>query len=145
MQSPIVIGWKERVDFPDWGIERVRVKMDTGARTSAIDAFIRELRANPDGTKTAVLEVALFRRQPKKISVVEAAFIKMARVRNTGGEVVERLLVETTVRIGPVTKRIQLTIANRHSMLSPILIGRKALTGDFIVDVSRKFVLDGIR
>ena len=36
--TPLTIGWKERVDFPDWGIKRLRVKMDTGARTSALDA-----------------------------------------------------------------------------------------------------------
>ncbi|CAN0565185.1 unnamed protein product, partial [Laminaria digitata] len=42
--EPIVIGWREKIDLPEWGLMRVRAKTDTGARTSAIDvADIEEL------------------------------------------------------------------------------------------------------
>jgi hypothetical protein len=142
MQPPLVIGWKERVDFTDWDIPRVRVKMDTGARTSAIDAMIHEVRANPDGTRIALLEVALYRRKPLKSRFVEALIVRTARVRNTAGALVERYVIETTIRLGPVTKRIQLSVANRGLMLSPVILGRKALANDFLVDASRKYVLN---
>jgi hypothetical protein len=141
MQTPLVIGWKERIDFLDWDIQRVRVKMDTGAKTSAIDAMIHEVRNKPDGTKTALLEVALFRRKPLNTRFVEALIVKTAHVRNTGGTLAERIVVETTIRLGPVTKRIHLTVANRGLMISPVILGRKALALDFFVDSSRKYVL----
>jgi hypothetical protein len=141
VQTPLVIGWKERVDFPDWGVTRVRVKMDSGARTSAIDAIVREVRDNPDGSRTAVLLVAFYRRKPDKFRVVEAPLVRTSRVRNTGGELCERHVVATRVRIGPVTKTIHLAVADRGRMLSPVLLGRKALAGDFLIDVGRKYAL----
>jgi len=141
MQPPLVIGWKERVDFMDWEIPRVRVKMDTGARTSAIDAMIHEVRPNPDGTRIALLEVALFRRNPLKTKYVNALIVRTARIRSTAGALVERYVIETTIRLGPVTKRIQLSVANRGLMLSPVILGRKALADDFVVDPGRKYLL----
>jgi hypothetical protein len=141
MQTPLVIGWKERVDFPDWGVTHVRVKMDSGARTSAIDAIVREVRDNPDGSRTAVLLIAFYRRKPGKFRVVEAPLVRTSRVRHTGGELCERHVVATRVQIGPVTKTIHLSVADRGRMLSPVLLGRKALAGDFLIDVGRKYVL----
>ncbi len=34
--APLVIGWREYIDLPEWGVTRMRAKIDTGARTSAI-------------------------------------------------------------------------------------------------------------
>lgn len=141
MPPPQVIGWKERIDFPDWGIRRVRAKMDTGARTSAIDALVREVREGPDGRKVVVLVVAFFRRKTSKFRVVEAPLVKTSRVRNTGGELCERHVIETTIRLGHVTKKVHLSVADRGRMLSPVLLGRLALAGDFAVDSGRKYVL----
>ena len=32
----LIVGWKEYADFPEWAVRRVKVKIDTGARTSAL-------------------------------------------------------------------------------------------------------------
>ena len=141
MNPPLVIGWRERLDFPDWGVRRTRVKIDTGARTSAINAVIREMRQRPDGTPTVVFEIGLFRNKVAKTRVVEAPLIKTIRVRCTSGETVERLVIETSICLGTVTKKIHLSIADRNRMLVPIILGRTALADDFLVDVSRKYVL----
>ena len=41
----------------------------------------------------------------------------------------------------PVTKRVRLTVANRANMRFRMLLGRQALLGDFLVDVSQKYLL----
>jgi len=136
----LLIGWKERLDFPDWGLKRVRVKIDTGACTSALGASGYEL-VKVDGLLTVRLRLALNRRRPEKTVVVEAPVLRMVHVTNTGGGREERPMIETTIRLGPVRKRIRLTITSRAAMRFPMLLGREALAGSFVVDVSRKDVL----
>ncbi len=140
--TPILlpIGWKERLDFPDWGLKRVRVKIDTGACTSALGASSYEL-VEVDGRLMVRLRLALNRRRPEKTAVIEAPVLRMVYVTNTGGGREERPMIETTIRLGPVQKRIRLTITCRAAMRFPMLLGREALARSFVVDVSRKDVL----
>jgi hypothetical protein len=134
------IGWKERLDFPDWGLKRVRVKIDTGACTSALGATGYEL-VKVNGVPTVRLVLALNRHRPEKTAVIEAPVLRMVYVTNTGGGREERPMIETTIRLGPVRKRIRLTITSRAAMRYPMLLGREALAGSFVVDVSRKDLL----
>jgi hypothetical protein len=48
--------------------------------------------------------------------------------------------VAALVRLGPVEKRIRLTIANRAAMRYPMILGREALAGSFLVDVGQTYV-----
>ena len=67
--------------------------------------------------------------------------LEIVVVRSSSGIWEERPLIETVVRLGPITKRIQVTVTNRSRMLFRMILGRKALEGDFVVDVSKKYLL----
>jgi hypothetical protein len=136
----LLIGWKERLDFPDWGLKRVRVKIDTGACTSALGASGYEL-VEVDGRCMVRLRLALNRRRPEKTAVIQAPVVRMVYVTSTGGHREERPMIETMIRLGPVRKRIRLTITSRAAMRFPMILGREALAGSFVVDVSRKDIL----
>jgi hypothetical protein len=138
---PLLIGWKEYVAFPEWGIRRVKVKVDTGARTSALDVARYRLHRLAGGGLLAELYLALDRRHPERLTVVQTPVLRTVVVCNSGGIREHRPLIEATMRLGPVTKRVRLTITNRSRMLFRIILGRKALEGNFIVDVSRKYLL----
>ena len=138
--GPLRIGWKERLDFPEWGLRRVRVKVDTGARTSALDAVGYDLVEGERGL-VARLRLDLRRRRAGRIKEVETPVVCMTVVRNTGGIREHRPVVEALVRLGPVERRIRLTIASRAGMCCPMILGREALAGAFVVDVSGKYLL----
>jgi hypothetical protein len=140
-KTPLLIGWKEYVDFPDWHLRRVKVKIDTGARTSALDAAGYVLREDKEVGWIAELHLALDRQQPQQLTVVELPVLKMVVVSNSSGMRQQRPLVEATIRLGPITKRVRLTVTDRSRMRFPMILGRKALEGDFVVDVSKKYLL----
>jgi hypothetical protein len=139
---PLLIGWKERLDFPGWGIRRVKAKVDTGARTSALDAVSYELYHAGDGGLCIRLRLALQRkRHLGELRVVEVPVLRMVVVRNSGGMHEQRPLIEADVVLGPVRKRVLLTVTNRAGMRFRVILGRLALADDFVVDVSKKYLL----
>jgi hypothetical protein len=143
-RAPLVIGWKEYVDFPTWGVRHVKVKIDSGARTSALGVVSYDLSGG--GTNlVAQLRMALHRKQPERVTVVRVPVLRMVVVRNSSGMREQRPLVETTIQFGPVTKRIALTVTNRAGMLFRVILGRTALAGDFLVDVSQKYLLKAVQ
>lgn len=140
-RQPIAIGWKEHLHFTEWDLRRIRVKVDTGARTSALDVVRYELLQTAGGGLMATLYLALDHRHPGRFTRIHTPVLRTVVVRNTSGRCEERPLVETAVRLGPIHKRIRITITNRSSMRYRMILGREALAPDFLVDVSRKYLL----
>ena len=138
--GPVLVGWKEYVDFPDWGVKNVKAKIDTGARTSAV--HVEEYAVYDQAGKGMMVELhlALDRRRPRRLTVVHTPVLRMVLVKDSGGHVESRPLVGTRVTLGNVRKMVLFTVTNRSSMLFRVLLGRKALTGRFVVDVSKKYL-----
>lgn len=141
VNEPLIIGWKEYLDFEEWKIRHVKAKIDTGARTSAIDVSSYELREVNGTGLVAELRLALYRRHPERLTIVHTPVLRMVVVRNSCGLYEQRPLIETSIRLGPVHKTIRLTVTNRANMRFRMILGRKALENDFVVDVSRKYLL----
>jgi hypothetical protein len=135
-----IIGRKEHVGFPEWGIHSLRAKIDTGAYSSALDVQGYELEERADGTGTVILHLVL-RRKPERIMTVHAPLIRMTTVTSSSGTRQLRPLIEAVVRLGDITRTIRLTVTSRAALRSRMLLGRQALNGTFLVDVSRKDVL----
>jgi hypothetical protein len=135
----LLIGRKEYLDFPEWGLRHVRVKIDTGAWTSALDVAGWTIEEEDEGP-VACLRLVLNRRS-RRVVEVRAPVLRQTRVRNSGGSCEERPVVEVLVRLGPVHKRIPLAVTNRADMRCRMILGRQALAGSFLVDVSRKYLL----
>ena len=134
--NPIVIGWREKIDLPEWGLKRVRAKTDTGARTSAIDvADIEEL--GDDEIRFRVV----YHHDPEQVTKwIHAKVIRESTVKPSHGETQQRYVCETLVRIGEVVRRIEISLVSRKGMLCRMLLGRTALDG-ILVDATRKYVL----
>jgi hypothetical protein len=137
----LVIGRKEYVAFPDWHVRRLRAKVDTGAFSSALDVAAYDLQRDDTGRLIARLSLCLNRRDPSRQTVVLAPVVKMVGVTNTSGVREQRPLLEATIQLGSIEKRIRMTVTNRSCMRCRMLLGREALAGSFVVDVSKKYLL----
>jgi hypothetical protein len=137
----LLIGRREWVSFPEWDLPPLRAKIDTGAYSSALDVAGYELYEAPDAVLMARLRLVLSRRRPQRVEEVDAPVVRLVTVRNSSGLREQRPLVEPLIRLGPVTRRIRLTITNRARMRTRMLLGRQALAGAFLVDVRSKDLL----
>lgn len=139
--APTVIGWKEYVALPELGAASLKAKVDTGARTSSLHvAAIRTLGEERDGEAELELTLVPDRRRPEKLVRARVRQLARIRVTDSGGHSDLRPLIETLLVLGPVEKRIRVTLADRSTMLFRMILGRKALEGDFVVDVSKKYL-----
>ncbi len=135
-KKPQVIGWKETVDLPDWGIGSILAKSDTGARRSALDVHnIIELPGN-----LVQFDIVLDRKDRSHTKTIIAPIDHQTHVRSSNGDQHERYFVRTNVTIHGCTKEVEFSLVSRESMMCRILLGRKALEGDFLVDSSQKHV-----
>jgi hypothetical protein len=115
--------------------------VDTGAFSSALDVAAYDLERDDTGRLIARLSLCLSRRDPSRQTVVFARVVKMVGVTNTSGIREQRPLLEATIRLGSIEKRIRMTVTNRSCMRCRMLLGREALAGSFVVDVSKKYLL----
>jgi hypothetical protein len=138
---PITAGWREFADFPAWNLRRVRVKLDTGARSAAIGVHQFQVVPTLDGGEEVELHLAPYRKRPGQVVVVREPVVGFKRVRSSTGVVERRPVIEVEIQLGPVTKRIRATLADRSRMLVPVLLGRTALAPDFDVDPARMYML----
>lgn len=133
--EPHVIGWSEYVALPDWGIAALRAKADTGARSSAL--HVEAIEELPRGRVR--FDVVLHRLRRRRVTV-EARIRRRARVRSSNGHYATRIFVRTRVRIGPVERRVELSLVDRGSMIYRMLLGRSALHGLFVDPYRRHLV-----
>jgi len=134
---PILIGWNEYVDIPQWGIKRLRAKMDTGARSSALHVEnIEELSRG-----RVRFDVVLHRKKRDRRVSVTARIARRGRVRSSTGHYESRIFVEAPVRIGSVERKVEVSLVDRERMIFRMLLGRTALAGRFLVDPEHKQLL----
>lgn len=136
MPPPRIIGYKESVSLPDWGIFHLSAKSDTGAKNSAIDVSnIRELDDN-----RLYFEVIMDRGDRERTHPVECEIAGTSRVRSSNGQMQTRYRVRTTVRVGEFEKEAIFTLVSRKRMIHRILLGRSFLNHDFLVDAGKRYV-----
>lgn len=125
----MLIGRLDIVDLPDFGIENIHAKIDTGAYRSSLHcSHIHEeegtLRFTPL-TGENEHEVS-YDNWESKI------------VKSSNGEAQVRYVIQTRMILFGRVLKTTLSLTDRSEMKNPLLIGRKLLNGKFIVDVSQK-------
>lgn len=131
-------GWRERVHLPDQDLH-LNAKLDTGARTSALDA-LGPRPFDRDGVRWCRFTVPL----PEPVDV-EAPLVDVRWVKDSGGHGSLRPVVTLDVAMGGTQWTIESTLAVREGMTHRMLLGRSALRGRFAVDPARVDLLCPLR
>ncbi len=133
------IGWREWVRLADLGVAAIKAKIDTGARTSVLHAFAIEPFRRA-GALWVRFEVQPMQRSGTLRIKCEAPAIDERAVRNSGGQVERRYIIETHVALGDRSWPIELALANRDQMGFRMLLGRTALEGRALIEPGRSFL-----
>lgn len=136
----LTIGWREWIALPELGIRRIKAKIDTGARTSALHAFRVDCFEEKGKTKVSF---SLHPKQKNKIKVVDciADLLEMRWVTDSGGHREYRPVIATTVLLGGRQWPVEITLTSRDDMRFRLLLGRTAIRHHFVVDPSTSFLM----
>lgn len=136
-----VIGWREWVELPALGISRLKAKIDTGARTSALHAFAVERLGGGQ------LRFAIHPHQRDDEATVhsEGELVDERLVRSSNGIVELRPVIRTLLVLGGQRFEAEFTLCNRALLGFRMLLGREALRGRFVVDPDCSYRCGGRR
>ena len=133
----IPVGWREWVLLPALGLPRLRAKVDTGARSSALHVE-RQWRFVEAGAPW--VGFALVPRRHAGMVEARAAIVDERMVTDSGGHRTLRVFVRTKLRLAGIERDIEINLADRCGMRFPLLLGRTALADAFVVDPAGSFL-----
>ncbi len=144
MKKYPIVGWREWVSLPGLGIEKIKAKIDTGARTSALHAFSLQPFTD-DGKEKIRFDIHPLQHNTEKVITCVADVVDKRMVTDSGGHEEERFVIETPITIAGQTWLIEITLTERENMLFRMLLGRSALRKHFIVNPARSFVTTKVK
>ncbi|MGB3748332.1 MAG: RimK/LysX family protein [Rhodanobacter sp.] len=132
----VTLGWRERLALPALGIVRLKAKLDTGARSSSLHVDTLETFRR-DGEVWLRFSLHPGRRAPAVHA--EARALDRRMVTDTGGRRTERWFIRSEVELAGMRFSVDINLTDRRHMLFPLLLGRTALSGRFVVDPSLSY------
>ena len=136
----LTLGWREWVALPELGIQQIKAKVDTGARTSALHAF--EVRPySEDGRDRVEFLMHPMQKDTDTVVTCTADVLDKRLVTDYGGHKEERYVIGTTLSIGGNAWPIETTLTSRDDMRFRMLLGRTAIKGRAQVNPARSYLV----
>ncbi|MCA6437508.1 MAG: ATP-dependent zinc protease [Bacteroidota bacterium] len=131
-----LIGRREFVDFPEFGINAIEAKIDTGAYTNSLHCEKIEIVSH---SAKAILRITIKLSETglQKTKTIDFEEYTKKKIKNSFGELEERYVIKTLIKLGRKRIRTSISLSNRENMRYEVLIGRKMLKGKFLIDVNQ--------
>ncbi|WP_028114883.1 ATP-dependent zinc protease family protein [Ferrimonas kyonanensis] len=133
-------GWREWVALPELGIERIKAKMDTGARTSCLHAFYTQV-FEKEGRPWLEFHVHPSQGDVDTVVICQSPIVDWRDVSDSGGHVENRPVILTQLTLGHESWPVEMTVTNRDTMKFRMLIGRTAMRGRLVIDSDSSYLL----
>lgn len=140
MTDKIIVGWREILSLPELGIETIKAKIDTGARSSCLHTFKLETFER-DSELWVRFWVHPLQNNNDFIKECEAKVIDQRMVKDSGGHEEQRFVIQTMLKFNEEEWPIEMTLTNRENMLFRMLLGRTAMQNKIIVDPTASFLI----
>lgn len=136
----IVIGKEEWAALPELGLPAIKMRVDSGAKTSSLHAFNIQLIDEADG-QYATFDIHPVQNNRKLIQRCRAIVIDKRDIKSSTGDTERRLVIKTPITVGEETWDIEVTLANRDTMGYRMLLGREAMNKRVLIDPDASFCL----
>lgn len=122
-----LIGRRTFVQFPEFGLDKVVAKVDTGAYSSSLHAVNTKVEDN-------LLHFDLVKSDKSLVHCTAHEFTQKL-VRSSSGHQQIRYLITTPLIVGGKRMRTTIGLTDRSGMKYPVLLGRKVTRSKFLVNV----------
>ncbi|MET4101866.1 ribosomal protein S6--L-glutamate ligase [Roseovarius sp. MBR-78] len=137
--QPLQFGWEEWVALPDLGVPAIKAKVDTGARTSALHAFDIET-FGPSARPKVRFTVHPIPGRDDLVIPCSAPIIDRREVASSNGERELRYVIQSALSVNGDAWPIEITLTNRSTMTSRMLLGRQALKDHISIVATDRFL-----
>ncbi len=133
----LLVGWREWAGLLDFDVPLIKVKIDTGAKTSALHAYdIKIVRLN--NKECAEFIIHPIQNNDKVCRKAVAEIVGMRTVKSSNGHKENRIVIRSPIKIGKCIWDIDITLTNRDIMHHRMLLGRAAMT-NVLVDPTKSY------
>ena len=139
-----VLGWREWVALPGLGLPAIKAKIDTGALTSALHAFLIEPYSRDNRDMVRFLIHPVQRNQDFAVECHSPVY-DYREVTDSGGHREMRYVIQSDICLDGESWPIELTLTNRDTMRFRMLLGRRAMVDRFVVDPAASYVRGKLR
>ena len=133
-----IIGWREWVSLPDLKIKKIKVKVDTGARTSSLHAYDIQ-KYSRSGKDFVKFKIHTDQGNVTKPLSLHHKVLEYRKVKSSNGQSELRPVILTDIELLGERWPIEITLTNRDEMGFKMLLGRASFRGKFLVNAGKSF------
>ncbi len=135
-----LVGVTELCDLPDFHIQNLHVRVDTGAKTSSLHVDnIQEYQE--DGKLWVSFDIHPDYHNVDYIVRKSSKVRDIRTIKSSNGTKEKRYVIDTIIEMGTQQWPIELTLTDRSGMTYLMLLGREAMMGRLIVDPEQEYLL----
>jgi ribosomal protein S6--L-glutamate ligase len=140
MKNKIVIGSEEWLSLPLLEIPKIKARVDSGAKTSALHA-VNIKTFQKDNEEWVKFDINPIQNNAKTVTHCQAKLVDRRIVKSSSGFREKRYVIKTVLNINDLEWEVELTLTNRDSMGYRMLLGREAMVGRILVDPETRFTI----